>query len=203
MTDQPVKNDTADSSYADRLERLTSKKWKVILDVQRPYRWNLKRLNPGTTLDVGCGIGRNLVNLPEGSVGVDHNRQSVSKARALGCDAHVPEEFFSDPRYESRTPAFDSILLGHVLEHMTLEDSGETLDMYLPYLKEGGRVIVICPQEKGYATDETHVTFLDCEDIGNILRKQGLEIDKTYSFPFPRRAGKVFRYNETIVVARK
>ena len=84
---------TADSEYADRLERLTNKKWKVILDVQRPYRWNLKRLNPGLTLDIGCGVGRHLVNLPRGSVGIDLNKHSVSKVKSLGCDAYIPEEF--------------------------------------------------------------------------------------------------------------
>src|SRR4051794_22227322 len=191
---------TADLGYTDRLERLTAKRWKVLLDVQRPYRWNLKRLNPGKTLDVGCGIGRNLVNLPQGSVGVDHNPHSISKAKALGCEAYVPEEFFSTASQESGRPAFDSILLGHVLEHLTSEQSSEILSLYLPYLMEGGRVIVICPQEKGYATDETHVTFLDALDIRNILLKAGLEIGKAYSFPFPRSVGKIFRYNETIVV---
>lgn len=198
-----MEKDTADSGYTDRLERLTSKKWKVILDVQRPYRWNLKRLNPGITLDVGCGIGRNLVNLPQGSVGVDHNEHSVLKAKALGCDAYTSEGFFSDEKHKDRKPTFDSILLGHVLEHLTLEESNDVLGMYLPYLKEGGRVIVICPQEKGYATDETHVTFLDFTEIQNILKRLGLGIENMYSFPFPRKVGKIFRYNETIVVAKK
>jgi SAM-dependent methyltransferase len=207
--------DTADSGYADVLESQTGKKWKVILDVQRPYRWNLKRLKPGMTLDVGCGMGRNLVSLPQGSVGVDFNKHSVSKARTLGCDAYTADDFFSDQKYVSKEPVFDSILLSHVLEHLTLEESDDVLNMYLPYLKDGGRVIVICPQEKGYATPpsqdsadahataEAHVTFLDSMDIQKILKTPGLDIEKTYSFPFPRKMGKIFRYNETVVVGRK
>src|SRR3954451_8706600 len=122
-----METDTADSGYTDRLERLAATRWKVLMDVQRPYRWNLKRLNPGKTLDVGCGIGRNLVSLPPGSVGVDHNPHSVSKAKARGCEAYVPEEFFSVESRENEGPEFDSILLGHVLEHLTPEQSGEIL----------------------------------------------------------------------------
>ena len=46
-------------AYADRLKaRLVW--WKRALDVQAPYRWNLRRLKPGFMLDVGCGLGRNL-----------------------------------------------------------------------------------------------------------------------------------------------
>jgi SAM-dependent methyltransferase len=201
---------TADSDYADRLERLTHKRWKVILDVQRPYRWNLKRLNPGKTLDVGCGVGRHLIHLPHGSVGIDFNESSVSKVRSSGYDAYTPEEFFSDEKYGNEQPAFDSILLSHVLEHLTLDESRDALSTYLPYLKEGGRVIVMCPQEKGYATPpqghtkgEAHVTFLDSIDIQEILKRFGLEIDAAYSFPFPRRMGKIFRHNETVVVGKK
>ena len=36
----------------------------------------------GRTLDVGCGIGRNLAALPPGSLGVDHNPTSIEVALA-------------------------------------------------------------------------------------------------------------------------
>jgi SAM-dependent methyltransferase len=205
-----VDKHTADSDYADRLERLTHKKWKVLLDVQRPYRWNLKRLNPGVTLDIGCGVGRHLVNLPQESVGLDFNKRAVSLAQSLGYDAYTPEDFFSEEKYQDKQPRFDSILLSHVLEHLTLEESDNILSTYLPYLKEGGKVIVICPQEKGYASPpmghakgEEHVTFLDSVGIQKILKKLGLTINTTYSFPFPRMMGRIFRHNETVVVAKK
>jgi SAM-dependent methyltransferase len=198
-------SDAADADYADRLERKTTKRWKLLLDVQRPYRWNLRRLQLGRTLDVGCGVGRNLVNLPEGSVGVDFNALAVGRTRALGCEAYTTEDFLAAPQ-----EPFDSILLSHLLEHLTLEESHSIVDTYVPYLRNGGRVIVICPQEKGYATPPTghaegelHRTFLDSAAIQNILRKAGLEIDRAYSFPFPRVAGKAFRYNETVVAGRK
>lgn len=201
---------SADLDYADRLESLTHKKWKVILDVQRPYRWNIKRLNPGVTLDIGCGVGRHLANLPQGSVGLDFNEHSVAKAKSSGHDAYLPEDFFADEKYKDKQPRFDSILLSHVLEHLTIEESRSALGTYLPYLKGGGKVIAICPQEKGYASPpgghakgEAHVTFLGPLELQNLLKEYELEIEKTYSFPLPRRMGKIFRHNETVVVGKK
>jgi len=53
--------DTTDRDYTERLGKLTGAGWKQRLDVQRPYRWNLRRLTEDRrVLDVGCGIGRNL-----------------------------------------------------------------------------------------------------------------------------------------------
>src|SRR4051794_27828148 len=75
---------TEDAAYAYRLARLETVWWKRWLDVQRPYRWNLRRLEPGFTLDIGCGLGRNLSHLGGDGVGIDHNEESVATARARG-----------------------------------------------------------------------------------------------------------------------
>ena len=61
--------------------------WKRLLNVQAPYQWNLRRQHLGRTLDIGCGIGRNLPSLPPGSLGVDHNATSIATARARGLHA--------------------------------------------------------------------------------------------------------------------
>jgi SAM-dependent methyltransferase len=60
--DQPASS-TAGVEYARRLQRLSGRRWKRLIDVQAPYRWNIHRLRLGRTLDVGCGIGRNLKHL--------------------------------------------------------------------------------------------------------------------------------------------
>lgn len=194
------KKDTKGVDYAERLERLSGAKWKQVLDVQRPYRWNLKRLNLGKTLDVGCGIGRHLSHLPKGSVGVDHNVQAIKVAKDTGYDAMIVSEFKkSSSKYSKKK--FDSMLLAHVLEHMPTADGKKIIKEYLPFVKKN--IVVICPQEKGFPTDETHVNFLTHKDIEDILESLGLTIDKSYSFPFHKSAGKVFTHNETVVVAHK
>jgi len=187
--------------YTERLVTLSGRWWKRLLDVQRPYRWNLRRLEPGKTLEVGSGIGRKLKDLPAGSVGVDHNATSNETARQGGMIAFTPEEFHVS-KYAVKE-GYDSILLSHILEHMTPEIGVELLREYLPYLRKDGKVIVFCPQEHGYTTDASHVTFMDPEKIIGVFDEVGIRTEKSYSFPFPRAFGKVFTHNEFNVIGKK
>ena len=190
--------DTRDSDYTERLATLGGSRWKRLLDVQRPYRWNLRRLDLGATLDVGCGIGRNLASLPPDSMGVDHNAASVTLARDRGLTAYQPAEFAAlDPR------SFDSLLFAHVLEHMNEADGGRLVTTYLPHLRPGGRAVFICPQERGYASDPTHVRFMGFAELEALATGVGLTVEQSYSFPFPRATGRWFPYNEFVVVARR
>lgn len=194
------KKNTKGEDYADRLRNLSGAKWKKALDVQRPYRWNLSRLKLGKTLDVGCGIGRNLGNLSPESVGVDHNESAVQTARESGYNAVTVKEFQKNKK-SYPLESFDSMLLAHVLEHLTTKDGTKIIKEYLPYVRN--KVVIICPQKKGFTTDETHINFLDHAAIENILQNCGLIIEKSYSFPFHKKMGDVFTYNETVVVAHK
>lgn len=191
---------TTDVAYTERLAALESARWKQVLDVQRPYRWNLRRLDLGRTLDVGCGLGRNLAVLGPGSVGVDHNPSSVAVVRSRGLAAFTPDEFDACPF--ARPAGFDSLLFAHVLEHMDADAGEELVGSYLPFLSPGGRVAVICPQERGYAADSTHVRFVDFRALEGLAATLGLRVERQYSFPFPRAAGRLFPYNEFVVVAR-
>jgi 2-polyprenyl-3-methyl-5-hydroxy-6-metoxy-1,4-benzoquinol methylase len=192
---------TEGGDYAQRLVRVQRVWWKRLLPVQAPYRWNLRRQQLGRTLDVGCGIGRNLAVLPEGSVGVDHNVQAVQLARASGLTAMTPEEFFASGH--SRRESFDGMLLAHVVEHLDTETSVDLLRTYLPYLVPGGKVFLVCPQERGYASDPTHVRFTTGDDLAALCREVGLVPGRWLSFPFPRWAGRAFTYNEFCLLARK
>jgi SAM-dependent methyltransferase len=196
---------TAGADYAERLQRLETARWKQILDVQAPYRWNLRRLKLGRTLDVGCGIGRNLSHLSDGKnpppVGVDHNPTSIELARQRGFTAYTVDEFHASA--EARPDAFDAILASHLVEHLLEPDAKAVVDSYLPYLRSGGRVVFITPQEKGFTTDATHIRFSGFDEVSALARDCGLTVLKKYSHPFPRLVGKVFAYNEFVVVARK
>jgi 2-polyprenyl-3-methyl-5-hydroxy-6-metoxy-1,4-benzoquinol methylase len=192
--------DTKGDDYAERLNRIQRARWKEVLDVQAPYRWNLRRQSLGRTLDVGCGIGRNLEALSADSVGVDHNQAAVREARERGFDALTSEEWEAS---EHRVPqSFDALLFAHVIEHMDEPSAVALLEDYLPYLRPGGQVFFICPQERGYASDETHVRFVDVDALADLSRKVGLDVVRTGSFPFPRWAGKAFVYNEFTLLAR-
>jgi 2-polyprenyl-3-methyl-5-hydroxy-6-metoxy-1,4-benzoquinol methylase len=187
-----VDDSTREDWYADRLADRESVWWKRFLDVQAPYRWNLRRQQLGRTLDVGCGLGRNLRTLGPGSVGVDHNEAAVQECRKRGLVAFTVEEWESGAR--EAQGAFDAMLLAHVVEH--LDDPASLLHSYLPSVRSGGRVFMICPQERGYASDPTHVRFTDGSDLEALARECGLRPDGWFSFPFPRFAGRAFTYNE-------
>ena len=194
--------DTRSQDYADRLRDLSGARWKQVLDVQRPYRWNLHRQGLGRTLDVGCGIGRNLVNLGGDSVGVDHNAESIAECRARGLEAYTSEEWAASPEVAVRE-SFEGLLFAHVVEHVEPAHWEDLVSAYLPYLRPGGTVMFICPQEKGYTTDSTHVHFTDGAELADLAGRLGLTVEKNFSFPFPRFAGRFFPYNEFCVVARK
>ena len=192
---------TQDNKYTDRLYENQYVWWKRILDVQRPYRWNLRRLKPGFILDIGCGIGRNLIHLNGSGVGIDHNPTSVEMARSKGLTAFTNEQFLSSEFNIS--DRFDSILLAHVAEHMTEDEVVKLLKLYIHLIKPQGRIIIITPQELGYRSDQTHVQFMDFARLCCIVNKVGLKVIKQYSFPFPRIFGRLFKYNEFVCVSEK
>ena len=193
--------DTSSRGYAARLEALGGAWWKRWLDVQAPYRWNLRRLELGRTLDVGCGIGRNLLHLAGSGVGVDHNPHSVEVARRSGCSAYTSQEFRSSSAAVSSS--FDSLLFAHVLEHMALANAIALVGDYLEFLRPDGKVVLIAPQEAGYRSDPSHVEFMDFPILRRILRDNGLGRSSEYSFPLPRPLGRIFVHNEFVVVGRK
>jgi SAM-dependent methyltransferase len=194
-------SDTRSSQYTRRLAELQATGWRRWLDVQAPYRRHLRKLSLGFTLDVGCGIGRTLAHCDGDGVGVDHNADSVALACAQGFEAYLDTDFWDGPRAVEKS--FDSLLFSHVLEHMRHTDAAALVRKYLPLLRPGGRAVFLCPQEAGYRSDPSHVFFADFTALEAISSELGLLTERAYSFPFPRPVGRIFAYNEFVVVARK
>jgi SAM-dependent methyltransferase len=195
-----VVTDTAAADYSRRLSEKSGRRWKRLLGVQLPYRWNLRRLDLGYVIDVGCGIGRNLAHLDGRGVGVDHNPVSAQACIDQGFDAFTPADFRVSRHAVSRS--FDSLLMAHVAEHMSDGDAVTLMRDYLPFVRDGGKVVVICPQEAGFRTDSSHVRFVDEEALRSLFDVLELELLKLYSFPFPRRFGRFFAYNEFVALGR-
>jgi SAM-dependent methyltransferase len=188
---------TASSAYADRLAGQQSARWKRF--VPNPYRWFLRRQHLGFTLDVGCGVGRGLGYLGGHGVGVDHNPDAVRRCRERGFLAFTPDDFVRSAF--ARPGRFDALLCAHVLEHLRPDEASALLGDYVGYVRPGGRVVLITPQERGFASDPTHVTFVDDDALAKMCTDTGLLVRSARSFPLPRRAGRLFVYNEFIVEA--
>jgi 2-polyprenyl-3-methyl-5-hydroxy-6-metoxy-1,4-benzoquinol methylase len=192
---------TQSRDYTKRLETTGDAGIKRYFDVQAPYRFNIRRLDLGFTLDVGCGVGRNLMHLDRQGVGVDHNADSIAVAQQRGCTAFTSEAF-SRSEY-ARPSCFDSLLMAHVVEHMNFEQACELVSNHLDFVRAGGQVVLISPQEAGYRSDDTHVEFMDFEKLEAIFARVGVVHERSYSFPFPRWVGKFFPHNEFVVVGRR
>jgi len=188
----------SEDSYAQRLHSLQTARWKQVLDVQRPYRRNLQRICQGQVLEVGCGIGRNLRNLDGRILGVDVDRSSVAIAQEQGLNAQNVDDFLATQ--EQQPQLFGTLLLSHVLEHLSEQDARAVMSTYLQWLQPGGVVVVECPQERGYKSDYTHIRWMGFAEITELLSEFGITITSQYSFPFPRWLGSAFLYNEFVVV---
>jgi 2-polyprenyl-3-methyl-5-hydroxy-6-metoxy-1,4-benzoquinol methylase len=191
---------TYDQSYTQRLVAKQFARWKRILDVQAPYRWHLRQLRLGKTLDVGCGIGRCLAFLDDG-VGIDINQSAIEVAQSRGLTALTTDVFETSAL--NRPDVYDSLLFAHVAEHVGAEQSIAILRGYLHLLRTQGRLVLITPQEAGYRSDPTHTQFIDFARQKRIIEELGLIIDRQYSFPFPKIVGRLFLYNEFVTIAHK
>jgi 2-polyprenyl-3-methyl-5-hydroxy-6-metoxy-1,4-benzoquinol methylase len=195
MGTQPL-GDTRDEAYTERLMASVHRSSGVRRLAQRPYRRHIRSMQPGRVLDVGCGVGRNLVFLDGNGVGIDHNPTSVAVARQRGLQAYTPDEFLASA--DAVEGAFDSLLLAHVLEHLTPDVAETLIRDHLRFVRRGGSVIVICPQQRGQASDPTHVTEFPAPRLQTLLAHCGLRNVEVHSFPFPSWMGRVFTHNETV-----
>lgn len=189
---------TYNEDYTQRLVDKQLVRWKSLLDVQAPYRWHIRRLKLGRTLDIGCGIGRCLAFLDD-AIGIDVNESSIDIARSRGLNAMTMEDFAQSDL--NKPHHYDSLLFAHVAEHVGVAESTNILKNYTGLLKSDGRLVIITPQEAGYKSDQTHVEFIDFEKQRAIIEQLGLALKRQYSFPFPKIIGRVFLYNEFVTIA--
>ena len=64
-------------------------------------------------------------------------------------------------------------------------------------------MVLITPQEAGFRSDPTHVEAFDFARLAALVGELGLAAERSYSFPLPRLAGRLFPHNEFVALARK
>jgi SAM-dependent methyltransferase len=163
--------------------------------------------HPRRVLDVGCGAGQNAAVAKERGahvVGIENWPPSVAVARTR-LDEVIEADIEKD---DAAAPllgrSFDLIVFGDVLEHT--KEPRAVLDHFLPFLEDGGRVIVSLPNvaawpvrlgllagkfeyEKTGILDETHLRFFTRKSTMRLVEQAGLEILHVGLNPMIVRAG--------------
>ena len=201
-----MKNNTESEEYFHEIEGNTNRFLRKLLPTNLPYSLNLKFNHLGRTLEIGSGLGRNLSVLPQGSIGFEHNVNSADYCRTkLGLEVLGKEQFQEFKLNPSNLESFDSILISHVLEHVEAENQLALILESAPLLRTGGKLVLITPQERGYVSTDSHITWTDFDRLLELINSLPGEwgLLRKYSYPFPRLIGKIFTYNEFFVVAKK
>lgn len=146
-----------------------------IIDIIRKYK------QPGTLLDVGCGVGIFLQRVKETgwkAVGVDLSSGAVQYARAHGLDVRLGEI----EKMKFRPRSFDVITLFQTIEH--IDDPLNILKILRVFLRNGGLLLMTTPSEEsfmaklmgkywfGYRNVE-HIYFYNKHSMTVLLQKAG------------------------------
>ncbi len=158
----------------------------------------------GPTLDVGCGAGQLLEQLPTGSMGLEVNPILVGDLSSRGI--RVLQITGRPDRIELGDFAlgtFQTLVLSHVLEHF--ENAARVFEMLLEDCAARGiaRVIIVVPGKVGYESDSTHKTFvtLDYIESNNLTSHAGFTLGHRSYFPGNFESiGKLFIYHELMLV---
>jgi SAM-dependent methyltransferase len=161
----------------------------------------------GPTIDFGCGAGQILRRLPSGSVGIEVNTHLIDALRKEGLEVFKAAGDASDFAL-SGLPAgrFTSLVMSHVLEHLPQPE--EALRTLLGSCARLGiqRVVIIVPGAKGFASDATHLVFIDQAWMSRFFAVPwaGFSCSPARYFPLPwAAAGGWSTYHETHFVFQR
>ncbi len=158
----------------------------------------------GVTVDIGCGAGQLLEQLPRGSIGLEINPALVRNLRTKGLDViQITPSDSSIPLGTLRPGVARTAVLSHVLEHFG--DAAGVLRGLMRSCAAVGisRLIVVVPGWVGYQSDTTHKTFvtLDYLKANALLAGDGFNAVHRSFFPGNLEViGRLFVYHELMVV---
>ena len=191
--------------YAE--EQLRRSKHPIRRIIKQFYLDNILADVRGPALDVGCGAGQLLASLPKGSLGLEINPYLIKELASSGLNVmpyNLEEDDFAVSCIASGT--YKTIIVAHVLEHFS--DAANAVRKLIHAANRLGveRIIIVVPGRKGYASDETHKTFVDRTFFkgSDLEYVEGFRIKGYTDFPLPLKAAdKYFVYQELKIVYEK
>ncbi|MCA9243567.1 MAG: methyltransferase domain-containing protein [Phycisphaerales bacterium] len=151
--------------------------------------WMCGQVTGERVLDVGCSQGiASLILAREGRkvVGIDIRQDAIDHANAevgslpTAAQANISFQVVTPGRFPFEDHAFDSVLLGEIIEHTTRPE--ELIDEAARLLKPGGRIVITTPF--GVLPHPEHVMTYFLTNFVNIVRPRmavtALEIRHKY-----------------------
>jgi SAM-dependent methyltransferase len=151
-----------------------------------------------SALEVGCGSGANLVELkarlPACRVTGVEVRPDAAAVAGQRLDQLVTGSVLDPVACDFPPRSFDLVILSHVLEHF--ERPQDVLARVLPWLSDGGRVLVALPNVRHVSVLQELVLHGDFR-----YRSSGI-MDHTHLRFFTRRSAERFLTEQGLVVER-
>jgi SAM-dependent methyltransferase len=146
----------------------------------------VRRLDPKSLLDVGCGDGRFLAGMEMFGLrrcGIDVSRRAIRFAQAFGDDI----DFRVEPVLEHRS-RYDLVTAIEVLEHVSDENEVEFFSAICDRVRSGGSVLITVPSSV-VPTNRKHYRHYDSERLRWLLREAKISTrDIVFQFLLPRSA---------------
>jgi 2-polyprenyl-3-methyl-5-hydroxy-6-metoxy-1,4-benzoquinol methylase len=135
----------------------------------------------GYVLDIGCGDGEYIENYKGRSLGIDANENNIYFCQKIGLNVIT-----ADANSFNKPETFDTVLLSHVLEHLSLPQ--KVLENSYISTKTGGCILIIVPTYKGFVSGLNdlvgHKNYISEQYLDHYLIDQ-LGCKKIYSKKFP------------------
>ena len=150
----------------------------------------ISKKNPGTILDIGCGPGWLLSNIPSGWKKFGNETDSVATSMSNDKNITFSNNNLSEKSFDKNF--FDIIIMHHVIEHIKKPE--KIIKLIKTFLKKNGILIIATPDfDSGAARyfkenyrmlhDPTHISLFSQESMFRFLRDNRFEIFKV-EFPF-------------------
>jgi ubiquinone/menaquinone biosynthesis C-methylase UbiE len=149
---------------------------------ERELRKLIKAYATRPLIDVGCGTGVTLRNLPEESVGLDINPWNIRRAKKHAAKAHL---IVGDIEYlPFRDKAFSTAICSEVLEH--LEQPLKAVKEINRCLKSGGMLLGSVPHPSWIwrLNDKVHQSLSNLTLRKLLSRIRIISSQTSYSVPF-------------------
>ena len=184
-------------------------RYRLFDEVNAPYmRWQLEQFEPfigRRLLEVGCGVGSILAQLPprEFVMGVDIESDLVGYSRRRFSD-RSGYEFASldisaasaESRSMLKSHRFDTVISINVLEQVT--DDAAALATMADVVEPGGTVAILVPAHPGlygpYDEMEGHYRRYSRRGLKDLLTGSGLDVVRLRRFNLVGAAGWWFQY---------